>query len=50
VDWLKAEDCQGKAHFKATFDARIRFRQITTIALFHALRSRKRSMGASLQL
>jgi len=35
VDRLKAEDCQGKAHFEAMFGARNRhFRQSTAIVLF----------------
>jgi len=34
VERLKAEDCQGKAHFKAMFDARITFRQSSAIVLF----------------
>jgi len=38
VDWLKAEDCEEKAHFEAIFDARIRhFRQSTAIVLFWPL-------------
>jgi len=37
VDRLKAEDCYGKAHFKAMFDARITFLQSTATVLFWPL-------------
>jgi len=33
MDWLKAEDCWGKAYFKALFDASITFRQSMAIVL-----------------